>query len=161
MKVKRLLFLVPALFLAGCTMTAEQCDPSSDPGFFNKIGCTVSGSYAERVDTKEQDLKALETENERLRALHASINSEIVLVEGSMAQRQAQLNQIEGQLSDLRSSLASKNQLSQELENKLSQIESQVSTMQNTQASASILEKQAQLEKLQTEYEELLTMSSY
>ena len=78
-----------------------------------------------------------------------------------MAQRQAQLNQIEGQLSDLRSSLASKNQLSQELENKLSQIESQVSTMQNTPASASILEKQAQLEKLQTEYEELLTMSSY
>ena len=159
--MKRLLLLAPALFLAGCTMTAQQCDPSSDPGFFNKIGCTVSGSYAERVETKEQDLKALESENERLRAIHASINSEIVLVEGSMSQRQAQLNQIKGQLADLKSSLASKNQLSGMLEGKLAEIESQLTNMQNTPATASILEKKAELEKLQQEYEELLTMSSY
>lgn len=157
--MNKLLLLIPAFVLAGCTMTAQECDPSADPGFFNKIGCTVSGSYAERVETKEQDLKALKDENARLQKIHDELSNERALVRGSMEQRQLQLNSISNQLADLRSSLASKNQLSDNLKAKLDDLNSQLEAMKNTPAQASILEKRQELNRLKAEYEELMTLS--
>ena len=44
MKFLRLVeILLPAMLLTACTATPEECDPTRDPGFFNKIGCTFSG----------------------------------------------------------------------------------------------------------------------
>ena len=63
MKFLRLVeILLPAMLLTACTATPEECDPTRDPGFFNKIGCTFSGSYSERVEQKKVAVEQLRQE---------------------------------------------------------------------------------------------------
>ena len=148
-----------SLMLSGCTMTAAECDPSSDPGFFNKIGCTVAGSYSERVETKEENLKALQAENERLQRIQTALNNEDALVRGSMEERQRQLSSIQSEVDALKDALASRNQLSESLNEQIASLEKQLQEMQNTPAKASILQKQAELGKLKQQYEELSALA--
>lgn len=144
-----------AAMLSACTMTAEQCDPSADPGFLNKIGCTVSGSYGERVEQKEQKLQALNAENEHLYKLHQQIADEDALINGSIEERAKQLKAMQNELAALRSDLQSKGQLSSSLKQQLDDTNKQIELMQNTPPNAAVLEKMQQVEDLEAYLEQL------
>lgn len=148
--------VVGSMMLAtGCASTPEECDPSQDVGFFNKIGCTVSGSYGERVEQKQQHIADLKAENERLNALTRSIYDESAKLRGEYATRVKTLDQIEDELYGIKDSLAQKKALNSSLEAKFKAAETQVNEMQRAGENQTLLEKQAQINELQATLEEL------
>ncbi len=152
------LVLAGALSLTACTTTPEECDPSVDPGFFNKIGCTFSGSYAQRVEMKRENLQALQEENAHLTRLQQSLADEKTLLEGNMAQRQAQLNTVRENLAGLKKDLAAQGALNRELQQAIAQAEAQAEAMQRSPASQAMLQKRMELQELQSQIDTLTNM---
>ncbi len=138
-----------ALFLSACTMSPQECDPSLDPGFLDKIGCTISGSYAQRVEDKEADLKALQQENERLHKIASLLENDRALVEGSLETRRQQYQALSAQISALKSDLSAKQQLSSSLNAQLDNMQQQADELQQMPENSALLERRQKLAELQ------------
>lgn len=93
------------VWLTGCSVTPEACDPHGDPSLFDKLGCAVSGSYAARVEQQRSRLQDLQTERDRLRALSAALQQEELLIRGEADERRAALERMQRQLRDLQEDL--------------------------------------------------------
>ncbi len=146
--------------MTGCTMTPDECDPSVDPGFLNKLGCTVSGSYSQRVEDKQAAVDALKAENEQLKQQSQELLNEQVLVDGNVAERRAQIAKMQSELSEVKSAVAKKGAMSDELKSKIAEAEQQLAEMQNTNTdNTPLLQKQQQLDELKTTYDELIVLS--
>ena len=144
--------------LTGCTMSAAECDPSTDPGFFNKIGCTVSGSYAQRVELKEAELQALQAENDKLTRIGQLLSDEESMLEGNLAQRRAQHQALVSEVESLRSALKAENQLTDNLNNQLKSLEEKSAALQQLPDNTPLLERQQRLSELQAQYDQLMQM---
>lgn len=144
--------------LTGCTMNAAECDPSTDPGFFNKIGCTVSGSYAQRVELKEAELQALQAENDKLTRIGRLLSDEESMLEGNLAQRRAQHQALVSEVESLRSALKAENQLTDNLNNQLKSLEEKSAALQQLPDNTPLLERQQRLSELQAQYDQLMQM---
>ncbi len=144
--------------LTGCTMSAAECDPSTDPGFFNKIGCTVSGSYAQRVELKEAELQALQAENDKLTRIGRLLSDEESMLEGNLAQRRAQHQALVSEVESLRSALKAENQLTDNLNNQLKSLEEKSAALQQLPDNTPLLERQQRLSELQAQYDQLMQM---
>ncbi len=144
--------------LTGCTMNAAECDPSTDPGFFNKIGCTVSGSYAQRVELKEAELQALQAENDKLTRIGRLLSDEESMLEGNLAQRRAQHQALVSEVESLRSALKAENQLTDNLNNQLKSLEEKSAALQQLPDNTPLLERQQRLSGLQAQYDQLMQM---
>lgn len=143
------------LFLNACTTTAQECDPSKDPGFLNKMGCIVSGSYSERIEQKEQLVADLKAENAYLNQLIRDINEQDAIVRGEQSQRLRELDRINDQLTVLEHDLAKKKALDSDLKNKLAQAKKQVNSMKQTDPNETLLQKQLEIETLEATLEAL------
>lgn len=156
MSIKALLLgASAAVLLTACASTPEECDPVQDQGFFGKIGCAVTGSYEERVTTKEQHVEDLKAENARLNQLIRDVQSQDALLKGDYAQRQRELDKIRSNLYDLQASLEQKKALDSNLQNKLNAVNNQLSTIQTSPTSLSIAEKKKQIAELEATLDEL------
>lgn len=144
-----------SLVLSACTTTAQECDPKLDPGFLNKMGCIVSGSYSERIEQKQQKIADLKAENARLNQLIRDINAQDAIVRGEQAQRLRELDRINEQLDSLSQQLSKKNALEGDLQQQLSQAKAQVNSMKKTDPNQSLLQKQLEIEKLEATLEAL------
>lgn len=144
--------------LTGCTMSAAECDPSTDPGFFNKVGCTVSGSYAQRVELKEAELQALQAENDKLTRIGRLLSDEESMLEGNLAQRRAQHQALVSEVESLRSALKAENQLTDNLNNQLKSLEEKSAALQQLPDNTPLLERQQRLSELQAQYDQLMQM---
>ena len=144
--------------LTGCTMSAAECDPSTDPGFFNKIGCTVSGSYAQRVELKEAELQALQAENDKLTRIGRLLSDEESMLEGNLAQRRAQHQALVSEVESLRSALKAENHLTDNLNNQLKSLEEKSAALQQLPDNTPLLERQQRLSELQAQYDQLMQM---
>ena len=149
MSYKLIAVAAAALMLSACAMTTQECDPTLDPGFLDKIGCTISGSYAQRVEDKEANLRALQSENERLVKLQQLLSNEEALISDSKAIRQAQYQKIQAQVADLKQALAEDQKLNDSLRTQLNQLETQSAELAQMPEEASILERQQRLAELQ------------
>lgn len=152
---KALLLGTAALVLTACATTPQECDPRQDQGFFGKIGCVVTGSYEERVTTKEDTVKQLQAENARLNQLIRNIHQQDALVRGDMAERQRELDKVRSELYALENSLEEKKALDAQLQAKLQAANAQLSRMQATPASTTIAEKEKQIAELESTLDEL------
>lgn len=150
--------LAGALCLTACTTTPEECDPSVDPGFLNKIGCTFSGSYAKRVEMKRENLQALQEENANLTRLQQSLADEDALLKGSIEQRQTQLAAVKEDLAGLKKDLAAQGALNSDLKQAIEQAEAQADAMQRSPASQAMLQKRMELQELQSQVDTLTNM---
>lgn len=140
--------LLPLLVTA-CTTTPEECDPSVDPGFFNKIGCTVSGSYEARIQQKEQQLSNLQSQNQYLNEILIQLQDREALVYGDLKDRQAILDNIEDNLNKLENDLKSKNKLSGDLKNQIDAAKSSVKQAGDPAIAAEYSKRQAYLKQLE------------
>ena len=84
-----------AAALGACS--ADQCDPSTDPGFFSKIGCAAGGGYAKRVEAKKQEIADLRAEQQSLTDEVISLNDEDKVAKESRAKAQQRLDRKERQ----------------------------------------------------------------
>lgn len=142
-----------AMNVVGCASTPEECDPSQDPGFFGKIGCTVSGSYDKRIEQKEQQVADLKSEIAILNQMTRELNAQDALLKGTYAERIRVLDSLKSDLYQLQNNLARKQALNTELQDKIAQMEAQIAELES-EAETSVAgqkqlsEKRAKIEKL-------------
>ncbi len=155
-KFKSLFFALP-LVLTACTTTTQECDPSiQDPGFFDKLGCVVSGSYEKRSQTKIQ-------ENKKLIELNHALSQQVIAIEkqrsaliADRAARYKALDELNERIYALENTLKSKNALNASLKSKLESLKQSSSSVRNMSDDESIMEKEVKLKNLKDRYNELL-----
>ena len=148
-----------AVLLTGCTTTPEQCDPSQDQGFFGKIGCTVSGSYDERITQREQRVEALKAENQRLNQLARDLFAQDALVKAQLSEQNRMLDHAKSELYAVQASLAQKKALSSDLQEQIAQAQQQIDELKkantSSQTKAALAQKQKQIDELNATLEQL------
>lgn len=139
-----------AFLLSACATSIEDCDPSVDNGFFGKIGCSVSGTYAKRVELKEaQNAKLLE-QNKELAAIHEKLENDNRLLTGTVAQREKALNELKANVNALQKSLESKKKLNADTQESIDKMKAQIDKMSESGGSILIQKREEQLKELQT-----------
>lgn len=146
---------VTALSVSACTTTAADCDPSQDVGFFNKIGCAVSGSYSERVEQKEQQVADLKAETERLNAMTRDLHTQSAIIRSDYQAQVKVLDHLEDQLYGVKDSLAEKKALNSDLENKIASVQAQMEKMRQEGVNQTVLQREQERAQLQQQLEEL------
>ena len=156
MKFLRLVeILLPAMLLTACTATPEECDPTRDPGFFNKIGCTFSGSYSERVEQKKVAVEQLRQEQKDVLEAYQALEANRSKMIADRAERYRQLDKLDNDIAKVRSSLAKKNALTKEYQQKLDKLQKASNEARNLDDAGS-LEKSQKLQEVQDSTNELL-----
>ena len=153
--VKSLLILVPALVLTACTSTPEECDPTRDPGFFNKIGCVFSGSYSQRVEQKKVEIEQLRQEQKEMLATYQELEANRSKMINDKAERKRQLDKLDANIAKVRSNLAKKNALTKEYQQKLDKIKKKRKNARNLDDAGS-LERAEKLKNLEEDTNSLL-----
>lgn len=152
---KSLLILVPALVLTACTSTPEECDPTRDPSFFNKIGCVFSGSYSQRVEQKKVEIEQLRQEQKEVLEAYQALEANRSKMIADRAERYRQLDKLDNDIAKVRSSLAKKNALTKEYQQKLDKLQKASNEARNLDDAGS-LEKSQKLQEVQDSTNELL-----
>ncbi|MDY6321709.1 MAG: hypothetical protein SPL30_02220 [Succinivibrio sp.] len=147
-----------AFTLSACT--ADDCDPSSDPGFFTKIGCVTSGSYQKRIDNKKEHVKELRAEQSALTQEVIALNDENILVNEDRASAQNRLDRLNEELDALSAKVARSGKQSGTLKKQIAAAKAQVGVMKKMPEDATVLQKMAQKQKLQEELETLEQLSA-
>lgn len=156
MKFLRLVeILLPAMLLTACTATPEECDPTRDPGFFNKIGCTFSGSYSERVEQKKVAVEQLRQEQKEMLAIYQELEANRSKMINDKAERKRQLDKLDANITKVRSNLAKKNALTKEYQQKLDKIQQASKNARNLDDAGS-LERAEKLKNLEEDTNSLL-----
>ena len=153
--LKSLLILVPALVLTACTATPEECDPTRDPGFFNKIGCVFSGSYSQRVEQKKVEIEQLRQEQKDVLEAYQALEANRSKMIADRAERYRQLDKLDNDIAKVRASLAKKNALTKEYQQKLDKLQKASNEARNLDDAGS-LEKSQKLQEVQDSTNELL-----
>ena len=153
--VKSLLILVPALVLTACTSTPEECDPTRDPGFFNKIDSVFSGSYSQRVEQKKVEIEQLRQEQKDVLEAYQALEANRSKMIADRAERYRQLDKLDNDIAKVRSSLAKKNALTKEYQQKLDKLQKASNEARNLDDAGS-LEKSQKLQEVQDSTNELL-----
>ncbi|WXL26085.1 hypothetical protein WG219_00915 [Ectopseudomonas mendocina] len=155
MLIRSLVLLSAATALAGCAVTAEQCDPrNADAGFATKFGCNTQGVYAQRVDDKEKILLDEQKTNQLFREVYASIEQEKTAVKGDLQSQQQQYAALNKSLNALLAELKNKAKGNQRIESEIAAIEKDMANM-NLQDSPAVLEKQHKLQQLRSKVSSL------
>lgn len=152
-----------ALMLTSCASTPEECDPSQDQGFFGKIGCTVSGSYDERIEQREARVESLKAENERLNQLARDLFAKDALVKGQISEQNRLLDHAQSELYALEGELAQKKALSSDLQDQITKAQEQIEALKKSntgsaKTKAALAKKQKQIDELNATLEQLQSM---
>ncbi len=102
------LALLAALGLAGCGVTADDCNPERNQGFFTAAACTFGGGYRERnrrlaaeIEAQlaghrlaQEEVQQLEAEAARLAGDQAAWEQRLATLEGEAAGLEQELAQL-------------------------------------------------------------------
>jgi predicted transcriptional regulator len=88
-QLKRAIVLTAALMAAGCTTTAQECDPRNVSNLFSSLSCSVSGGFDAHLQAAR---KEVEEEQMRLTAVRAQKESQ-TRTNVALAGERADLNQ--------------------------------------------------------------------
>ena len=133
--------------ISACTATAEQCDPSIELDVFSKAACKFSGSYDQRIEQKEKILLNEQETNKKFRQIYADIQTQQKSVNQSITQKKALQAKLTKSLNSLTQDLKQKAQGRADLQAQIADVEKQLSAVNNS--SASEAEKQVELQALQ------------
>ncbi|NUF27807.1 hypothetical protein GA0061081_10550 [Gilliamella bombicola] len=154
MKKRYLLLLSPLIFLAGCSTTPEQCDPTNtNIGIMDKISCNYSGNYQARIDQKKQILENEVRANQQFKEIYATIEKQKNATSLSIKQKQAQQQKLKTDLTKLTNEVKQKAKGRDDLQAQVKDIEQQLNKVNNSNSSE--LEKQVELEKLNKKLQQL------
>ncbi|MWP62345.1 hypothetical protein [Gilliamella sp. Pas-s25] len=154
MKKKYLLLLSPFIFLAGCSTTPEQCDPTNtNIGIMDKISCNYSGNYQARIDNKKQILEDEVRANQQFKEIYATIEKQKKATSLSIKQKKAQQQKLKTDLTKLTNEVKQKAKGRDDLQAQVKDIEQQLNKVNNSNSSE--LEKQVELDKLNKKLQQL------
>jgi chromosome segregation ATPase len=154
MKKKYILLLSPFIFLAGCSTTPEQCDPTNtNIGIMDKISCNYSGNYQARIDQKKQILEDEVRANQQFKEIYATIEKQKNDTSLSIKQKQAQHQKLKTDLTKLTNEVKQKAKGRDDLQAQVKDIEQQLNKVNNSNSSE--LEKQVELDKLNKKLQQL------
>lgn len=145
--MKKLLIVSSVAVLAACSATPEQCDPSVEQSFIQKIACTNSGSYDHRIHTKESKLSQEQAHNSALQSSHQHAQKVNANSTQEVSQKRTQVAQMNQSLSASASALKQKAQGHQKIADQIKAIEQQIQQVNNSGTSDTA--KEAQLKALQ------------
>ena len=153
-KISFIFLFSPWLFLTGCSTTPEQCDPTNtNIGIMDKISCNYSGNYQARIDKKEQILENEKRANAQFREIYATIERQKNSTSLSVKQKQAQLQKLKTELTQLTNEVKQKAKNRDDLQAQVNDIEQQLKKVNNSNSSE--LEKQVELDKLNKKLQQL------
>ena len=153
-KISIIFLLSPLLLITGCSTTPEQCDPTNtNIGIMDKISCNYSGNYQARIDKKEQILENEKRANAQFREIYATIERQKNSTSLSVKQKQAQLQKLKKELTQLTSEVKQKAKNRDDLQAQVNDIEQQLKKVNNSNSSE--LEKQVELDKLNKKLQQL------
>ena len=153
-KISVLFLLSPLLLITGCSTTPEQCDPTNtNIGIMDKISCNYSGNYQARIDKKEQILENEKRANAQFREIYATIERQKNSTSLSVNQKQAQLQKLKKELTQLTNEVKQKAKNRDDLQAQVNDIEQQLKKINNSNSSE--LEKQVELDKLNKKLQQL------
>ena len=151
-KISVLFLLSPLLLITGCSTTPEQCDPTNtNIGIMDKISCNYSGNYQARIDKKEQILENEKRANAQFREIYATIERQKNSTSSSVKQKQAQLQKLKKELTQLTNEVKQKAKNRDDLQAQVN--EQQLKKVNNSNSSE--LEKQVELDKLNKKLQQL------
>ncbi|OCG57824.1 MULTISPECIES: hypothetical protein [unclassified Gilliamella] len=154
MKKTHLLLLSPLIFLAGCSTTPEQCDPTNtNIGIMDKISCNYSGNYQARIDQKKQILENEVRANQQFKEIYATIEKQKNDTSLSVKQKQAQQQKLKNDLTKLTNEVKQKAKGRDDLQAQVKDIEQQLKKANNSNNSQ--IEKQVELETLNKKLQQL------
>ncbi|OTQ63135.1 hypothetical protein [Gilliamella apis] len=153
-KISVIFLLSPLLLITGCSTTPEQCDPTNtNIGIMDKISCNYSGNYQARIDKKEQILENEKRANAQFREIYATIERQKNSTSLSVKQKQAQLQKLKKELTQLTNEVKQKAKNRDDLQAQVNDIEQQLKKVNNSNSSE--LEKQVELDKLNKKLQQL------
>ncbi|MBI0104563.1 hypothetical protein [Gilliamella sp. W8145] len=153
-KISVLFLLSPLLLITGCSTTPEQCDPTNtNIGIMDKISCNYSGNYQARIDKKEQILENEKRANAQFREIYATIERQKNSTSSSVKQKQAQLQKLKKELTQLTNEVKQNAKNRDDLQAQVNDIEQQLKKVNNSNSSE--LEKQVELDKLNKKLQQL------
>ena len=153
-KISIIFLLSPLLLITGCSTTPEQCDPTNtNIGIMDKISCNYSGNYQARIDKKEQILENEKRANAQFREIYATIERQKNSTSSSVKQKQAQLQKLKKELTQLTNEVKQKAKNRDDLQAQVNDIEQQLKKVNNSNSSE--LEKQVELDKLNKKLQQL------
>ncbi|TSJ88835.1 hypothetical protein FPQ14_09715 [Gilliamella apicola] len=153
-KISFVFLLSPLFFITGCSTTPEQCDPTNtNIGIMDKISCNYSGNYQARIDKKEQILENEKQANAQFREIYATIEKQKNSTSLSVKQKQAQLQKLKTELTQLTNEVKQKASGRDDLQAQVNDIEQQLKRVNNSNSSE--LEKQVELDKLNKKLQQL------
>jgi hypothetical protein len=153
-KISFIFLFSPWLLLTGCSTTPEQCDPTNtNIGIMDKISCNYSGNYQARIDKKEQILENEKRANAQFREIYATIERQKNSTSLSVKQKQAQLQKLKTELTQLTNEVKQKAKNRDDLQAQVNDIEQQLKKVNNSNSSE--LEKQVELDKLNKKLQQL------
>ncbi len=153
-KISVLFLLSPLLLITGCSTTPEQCDPTNtNIGIMDKISCNYSGNYQARIDKKEQILENEKRANAQFREIYATIERQKNSTSSSVKQKQAQLQKLKKELTQLTNEVKQKAKNRDDLQAQVNDIEQQLKKVNNSNSSE--LEKKVELDKLNKKLQQL------
>lgn len=153
-KISFIFLFSPWLLLTGCSTTPEQCDPTNtNIGIMDKISCNYSGNYQARIDKKEQILENEKRANAQFREIYATIERQKNSTSLSVKQKQAQLQKLKTELTQLTNEVKQKAKNRDDLQSQVNDIEQQLKKVNNSNSSE--LEKQVELDKLNKKLQQL------
>lgn len=99
---KLFLLLNVILILTSCSSTPQDCDPRVELSLLGKMSCKMSGSYDERINIKEKELKAAKDLNKDLNDEDKILRNQNKIVKMSLAQKSSQLDKLNKRLTYLK-----------------------------------------------------------
>lgn len=109
--MKKLAFFslpISVLLLAGCSATPDECDPSKELSFIQKMACTNSGSYEQRIDAKNSELRGELAHNATLSSELQIVRTEHQNVRRNVANKQNQVINVNSSINKVKSQTAAK-----------------------------------------------------
>lgn len=155
----RLMVAASVMMMAtGCSISMKDCDPSVDPGFFQKLGCAATGTYNQRIEYKQRQLEKLQATNTELHDILNSLSSEQKMLSMNKSERVAEMSELQRKLNTMKTNLKNQKALSSDLEKKFNDYNKAIEDVKNLSDDSSDLEKQSSRDKLVQEGDELLNM---
>lgn len=154
---KALMAISFSMFMTGCSLSMEDCDPRIDPGFLTKLGCATTGTYGERISYKEEQVEALRQSNQDLQDQMTKIMQDKSLLDDDLDTRRKKLEDVQAKLKAMKKNLNNKGALNKKVEAELNQLNTSIEELKNLPEDSVVLEKQAMLDQVQSDYDDALS----
>ncbi|MCH4812626.1 hypothetical protein [Vreelandella neptunia] len=164
MKLQLIIAASSLAILSGCATTPAACDPSNrDASLVAKFSCDVGGSYRERLDTNEQQVRLDQEENALFRDIQQQIMEQQRATRNELRVTNQQQYELERTVEQLVARLQNRTQDQLGLQHQLNEVEQQMQVGSSLQSAESetFAERQARLNILQEQVDRLQQSLGY